>query len=133
VFSGIVFHKQLMQQREVQEMNLAQNLKGVQEAVRLYVNDNKSQLESGAIPTPRALTTADLSDYLQAGSNVDEFRIVVRNRGGKQPLQAVIISSDRLTKGGRLDEVSGARIAAMAGSSAGVIKSGGHATGTLGL
>ena len=62
--------------------------------LRLYVDDNKVRLESGEIATSKMLTTADLQDYLPAGANVDAFKIAVRNRGGKLPLQAIIVSGD---------------------------------------
>ena len=105
VLSIIVFNKQLGRQRQEEEMPLAQKMKAMQDAemtlaqnfeivkyaVRLYVNDNMADLESGAITTPKSLTAIDLEDYLPSGASIDGFKIVVLKRGGAQPIQVVIL------------------------------------------
>jgi hypothetical protein len=144
----------LQQRKELEEINIADGIKTVQEAAGKYVNDHWRALTKGgaingvdipAIPPggdviPIAIDDAELANYLPADFDRGNpfngaFRIAVKRRpDAKKPIQAVVISGNATRSGAKLDDMSGVRIAAMVGSGGGVIRSDtNEASGTMGL
>ncbi|GHU03053.1 hypothetical protein FACS1894186_8370 [Alphaproteobacteria bacterium] len=109
-FSLFLFHKQVSQQRQLEEVNAAEAIRYLRDAVRAAVIADKDAW-------PEGITLRNASEFLSR-DYLSGFRVAIRREGRK--LSAVIVSPTSLGRHA-LNNLSAGRISSMLGGSGGLL------------